>query len=101
MTTSTRGFAELTGVTLTDEDSNSILTNRAIPRKAMAKFGTDASGALGTALWLNFQIMNVAPSSDLIFIKVVGKFAMNASGAIWWPNLELMQVVPSGGQICY
>ena len=39
----------------------------------MAKFGTNASGAI----WWP-------------------KIATNASGAIWWPNLELMQVAGAG-----
>ena len=71
---SERPFADLTDVTLADEDTNSILTDNAIPRQ----FATNASDST----W--------SPGPG-------GK--TNASGACWWPNLELMQVSPSGGQI--
>ena len=66
-------FADLTDVTLADEDTNSILTdnaNRAIQRN-VAKQVTQAGG----------------------------KNATNASSAILWPIFQLMQVLPSGGQI--
>ena len=62
--------ADLTDVTLADEDTNSIQTdnaNRTIQ-------GNEA--------------MQVA------------KFWTYASGAIWWPNMQPKQVAPSGGQIC-
>ena len=58
-------------------------------RHLVAKFGTNASGAIW---WPILQLMQVAPSG--------GQFATNASGAIWWTILQLMQVTQPGGKIC-
>jgi len=65
-------------------------------RHLVAKFGTNASGAI---CWPNLQLMQVAPSGGQIckqckWRHLVAKFSTNASGAIWWPNMQLMQVVP-------
>ena len=65
--------ANLTDVTLADEDTNSILIMPIGQSKAMWQ-----------RKWRN----------------LVANFAKNASGATWWPNFEPIQVVPSGGQIC-
>ena len=54
-------------------------------RHLVAKFATNASSAIW---WPIFQLMQVAPSG--------GQFATHATGAIWWSILKLMQVVPSG-----
>ena len=65
-------FADVTDVTLADEDTNSILNdnaNRAIQ-------GNVAMNAM-QCMWR----------------QLVAKFATNASGAIWGPNLRLMHVV--------
>ena len=67
---SMRGFADLTDVTLVDEDTKSILTNNA-----------------------NRAIQG------LVAIQVThprGQIVTNASGAIRWPNLQLMQVAEFG-----
>ena len=69
-------FADLTDVTLADEDTNSILTdnaNRAIP-------GNVAMHVMlpGGQLWNQCKWCNL-----------VAKFATNASGAIWWLNFQL------------
>ena len=56
----------------------------------MAKFGTNASGAIW---WPNLQLMQ-------LWCHLVAKFVTNASGVVWWPNLQLILVAPSGGQIC-
>ena len=61
--------ADLTDVTVADENTNSILTdnaNRVIQGK--------------------------------VAMHVVANFGINVSGAIWLPNLQTMQVAPSGGQ---
>ena len=63
--------ANLTDVTLADEDTDSILTD-------------NANRAIHD---------NVAIYVTLL----VANFGINASGAIWWPNLQTMQVAPSGG----
>ena len=113
---SPRGFADLTEVTLADEDTNSIPTDnvkRVIQGNVamqvtqpgghlLAKFATNASGAIW---WPNLQPMQVVPSGGQIcnqckWCHQVAKFRTNASGVMWWPNLELMQVAPSGDQIC-
>ena len=68
-------FADLTDVTLADEDTNSILidnANRAIQGNVA------------------MQVAKVAKVATIV---------TNASGAIWWPNLQPMQVAPSCGQI--
>ena len=70
-----RTFADLTDVTLVDEDTKSILTDNA------------------NRVIQGNQAMHVTNS-------LVCKFVNNASGAIWWSNLEPIQVVTSGGQIC-
>ena len=80
-----RPIVILTDVTQTDEDTNSILTD---------KVNRTIHGNVA---------MQVAPSGDKIWnycnrCHLVTKFVTNASGAIWWPNLQLMQVAPSGGQ---
>ena len=67
-----RPFADLTDVTLADEDTKSILTDLMLIGQSKAMW------------WQNLQLMQLAV-----------KFANNASGAIWWPNLQLMQLVPS------
>ena len=101
----TTPFANLTAVTLADEDINSILThnaNRAFQSNVaikVIKFATNSSGAIW---WAILQLMQVAPSGGQIcslckWRHLVANFATNARGAIWWPNLQLMQVVPSGG----
>merc|ERR1711978_481963 len=79
--------ANLTDVTLADEDTDSILTdnaNRAIHGN-VAMYVTLPGGQL----W-----------NQCKWCHLVAKFANNASGTIWWLNLQLKQVVPSGGQIC-
>ena len=93
-----RGFADLTDVTLADENTNSIQTdnaNRAI---------------LGN---MTMQVMQVIQAGGQLWIQCkwhhqMTKFLTNANSAkitadascaIWWPNLQLMQVAPSGGQI--
>ena len=109
---------------LSDEDTNSILTdnaNRAIQgnmgmqvtqpggqlskqckwRYLMTKFWTNASCA---TWWPNMQLIQVAPSGGQIcnqckWRHLVAKLSTNACGAIWWPNCQLMQVAPSGGEI--
>ena len=82
--------ANLTDVTLADEDINSVLTD-------IANRAFQGNVAM--------QVTQVAPCGGQIWNlsrwrHLVGNFATNASGAIWWPKLELMQVAQSGGQIC-
>ena len=80
-------FADLTDVTLADEDTKSILTdnvNRAI-------LGNVAMQVMqpGGQLWKQCK-----------WCQLMTNFLTNPSCAICLPNLQLMQVVPSGGQIC-
>ena len=66
--------ANLTDVTLADEDTNSILTdnaNRAIQGNVAMHVTLP-----GGQLW-----------NQCKWCHLVAKFATNASGAIWWPNL--------------
>ena len=61
-----RPFADLTDLTLADEDTKSMLTdnaNRAIQANVVAKFATYASGAIW---WPYLQLMQVAPSGGQI-----------------------------------
>ena len=90
--------ANLTDVTLAEEDTNSILidnANRAI----------QGNVAMHVTWWPTLESMQVVPSGGQIrnqckWCHLVAKFAIKVSGAIWWPNLELMQVALSGCQIC-
>ena len=71
---------------LTDEDTNSILTdnaNRAI--KSNEAMHVTQPG---------WKICNYCK-----WCHLVAKFETYTSGAIWWPILKLMKVAPSGGQI--
>ena len=83
---SKRPCANLTDVTLADEDTNSILTDNA-----------------NSAIQGNVAMHVTLPGGQLWnqckWCHLVAKFTTNASSAIWWPNLKLMQVAPSGGQI--
>ena len=63
--------ADLTDVTLADEDTNSILADNA---KRVIQ-GNEA-----------MQVMQ----ANAIWRHLVANFAINASGAIWWPNLQLL-----------
>ena len=68
--------ANLTDVTLADEDTNSILTdnaNRAIQGNVAMHVTLP-----GGQLW-----------NQCKWCHLVAKFATNASGAIWWLNLQL------------
>ena len=79
-----RPFANLTDVTLADEDTITILTdnaNRAIPSNVAMHVTLP-----GGQLW-----------NPCKWCHLVAKFVTYASGATWWPNSELM---PSGGQNC-
>ena len=72
----TTPFADLTDVTLADEDTNSILTdntNRAIQGNVAMHVTLP-----GGQLW-----------NQCKWCHLVAKFATNASGAIWWLNLQL------------
>ena len=69
-------FADLTDVTLVDEDTKAMVTdnaNRAIQGNV--------------AMHVTHQV------------NLVVKFRTNASSPIWWQNVQLMQVALSGGQI--
>ena len=83
MSVSETPFADLTDVTLADEDTNSILTdnaNRAIQGNVAIQV-TQSGG------------------QSWKWSHLVVKFATDASDATWWPNLQLVQVAPSCGQI--
>ena len=75
------------GVTLADEDTNSILTdiaNRAIQGNVTMQLPT-------------LEPIQLAPPSHQILNKCkwcpqVAKCITNASSAIWWPNLQPIQV---------
>ena len=79
--------ANLTDVTLADEDTNSVLTD-------------NANRTIQGNLAMQVTQLGGKICNECKWFHLVSKFATNASGAIWWPNLELMQVAPSGGQIC-
>ena len=66
-------FAELTDVTLADEDSNSIPTD-------------DVNGQ-SQAIW------------QCKWRHLVAKIETNACGTTWWPKWELIQEAPTVGQI--
>ena len=73
--------ADLTDVTLADEDTNSILIEKA----NMATHGYEAMQTTqsGGKLW-----------NQCKWGHLVANFGTNASGVIWWSYLQLMQVVP-------
>ena len=79
--------ANLTDVTLADEDTNSILTDNA-----------------NRAIQGNVSMQVTQPGGQLCkqykWGRLMTKFCTSPSCATWWQNLQLMQVVPSGGQIC-
>ena len=68
--------ANLTDVTLADEDTNSILTENA-NRAIQGNVAIDVT-LPGGQLW-----------NQCKWCHLVAKFAANASGAIWWLNLQL------------
>ena len=90
MSETNRRCADLTDVTLADEDTNSILTdnaNRAIQGNVamqwcnlVANFRTNASGATSCP---NFEPMQVVPICNRM---QVAKFAISANSSIWWPK---------------
>ena len=104
--------ANLTDVTLADEDTNSILTANREFQGNVAMRVTQPGGQLWNQA---LKLMQVAPSDgqfcNLCKLRhLMVKFVTNAcgaiwwpnlqpisSGTIWWPNLEPMQVVPYGG----
>ena len=71
-----RPFANLTDVTLADEDTNSILTDNA--KRAIQGNVAMHVTLPGGQLW-----------NQCKWCHLVAKFATNASGAIWWLNLQL------------
>ena len=79
---------------LSDEDTNSILTDNA-NRAIQGYLAMQVTP--GGQLWN--QAMQVTSPDDQIWSMYTEKVTVS-SGAIWWPNLELMQVAPSGGQFC-
>ena len=74
-----RGFADLTDVTLADEDIKSILTEQA--NRAIQGNVAMQTAQSGGKLW-----------NQCKWRHLVAKFGTNASGTIWWSNLQLMQV---------
>jgi hypothetical protein len=101
---------------LSDEDTNSILTdnaNRAI-QGYLAMQVTQPGGQLwNQAMQVTSpddQILNQFATNEKIHTQKkyksdfnTGRFKLveptNASGAIWWPNLQPMRLAPSGGLI--
>ena len=84
--------ADLTDVTLADEDTNSILTIYAkrIIQGNVAMQVTQPGG----------QLCKQCKWRHLMTIQVVAQYTTNTSDAIRWSNLPQMQVVPTGCQIC-
>ena len=87
--------ADLTDVTLADEDTNSILADN-----ARAIQGNEAMQVMQV-----MQVRQVRQVMQVIHvIQAVDVIQVIESLQRRWPflvaNLELMQVVPSGGQIC-
>ena len=75
-----RIFANLTDVTLADEDNNSIPTDgakRVIP-------GNDV--AMQVLRWRHL-VANFVTSASGAIDDLVTKFLINASGLIWWLNV--------------
>ena len=72
-------FADLTDVTLADEDTNLILTD-------------NADRAIQGIVAMQVTQPGRKVCKECQWRHLVVKFATNASGAIWWPKLELMQV---------
>ena len=68
--------ANLTDVTVADEDANSILTDNA--KRAIQGNVAMHVTLPGGQLW-----------NQCKWCHLVAKFATNASGAIWWLNLQL------------
>ena len=77
-------WLDLTDVTLADEDTNSILTEK-------ANRAIQGIVAIQVTSWVN--------CNQCKWRHQVAKFPINANGAIWWLNLEQMQMTPPGGQI--
>ena len=97
-----RPCADLTDVTLADEDTNPILTDNA----NRTFHGNEAMQVTQPGCQIWNQVMQVTWPDDQILnqsqlCQLVTKYTTNTTGAIWLPNLQLMQVVPSGDQICY
>jgi len=77
----------LTELTLADEDTKSILTdkaNRAIQGNVTMQVMQSSGQVWKQCKWRHLMT----------------KFWTNPSCAVWWPNMQLIHVVPSGGQIC-
>ena len=93
---SPRGCADLTDVTLADDDTNPIQTdnaNRAIQGNVAMQVTQTGGQLCKQSKWRH-------PMNKLCHL--VAKYATNTGGAIWWPNLQQIQVTSSGGgQICY
>ena len=97
-------FANLTDVTLADEDTNSILThnaNRAIQGNVAMQVMQAGGHICKQCITFKMVLHDDQILNQSKLCQLVTKYATKTSGAIWWPNLQLMQVVPSGDQICY
>ena len=81
-------FADLTDVTLADEDTSSILTDENVNRAFQGNAAMQVVPPGG-------QICNLCKWRYLM-----GKFETSASGATWWQNWQPMIVAPTGSQIC-
>ena len=82
---STRGFADLTDVTLADEDQPNS-SNRAIQDNVAMQVMQ-----LGDQCKLCNMVIMPIGQSKAMWCHLMAKFGTNASFAIWWPNLELRQ----------
>ena len=81
-------------MTLADEDTNSILTDK-VNRMIQGKCGSVSDSTWKTTL----ELMQVAPPDDQI-LNLVAKYATKTSGAIWWPNSSLVRNKQSVAAAC-
>ena len=92
MSLTERLFADLTDVTLADEDSNSIPTddvNRAILGNVAMQVAPLYTQFIVAKLETNSKSANCWPNLQLM---------PNASSAVWWPRRQPVHVAPPGGQ---
>jgi hypothetical protein len=97
-----RGFADLTDVTLVDEDTNSIPTNdtnRTIQDNVAMPVTNPGGQFENICKWSDGQYRNQCKLPGLLQFYDTVKTNLVLCGAIWWANLQLMQLAASGGQI--
>ena len=94
-----RGFADLTDVTLADEDTNSILTDDA-NRAIQGKLAMQVANLMSKFWWPNLQPIQVAPSAfdlnqfEIFWLKKISQVMESIPGSVV-PLARFIQVFPS------